>query len=440
MVKEDKDFIMIDFTGIIKRVIQKLWLIVLIGVISAGVAGVYAIYANNNQVAIPMYTSTVKLYVTGNYTAYPSTNAKTLGQSYIEDFYLLMKSRKVISQVISDLQLNMTNNELISCISKSTVTGTCMTYLSVTFPDAELSKAIVDDLLAVSSAYALEIMGMTPPKVYEEAIVPIGSYSYSSISITNYAIYGFAGGAVVALLVILVLYFADNKFRTPKQIEERMKLPVLTVTNKSINPKKKQYNNNAMQNLYGDICALKKNNEVITFFNAEHEDKLNFMKMFAEFLQEISKSVVIVDANLMYPAGNAGNGLQKCLESGVEDIESVVHEVDGIDVLDNENQVPNAVELLGGAAFEQLIGVLKEKYDYILINAPATEFTSEAKVMLDYSDVNVVVVECGKSKIETCTKLASQFNTMTGVVLTNVKLATASSDFRKTYGKYMGII
>lgn len=444
MINENKDFIVIDFTGLFKAVMKRFWIVLLIGLVGALGAGLYARYKQQNEALAPMFQSTAKIYVTGNYAATPSAGAKTLGQSFIADYFELMRSRKVLDQVISDLELNMTRSELYSCITWSSVSGTCMVYVTVTFPDPELAKEIVDELLLLTSSYAREIMGMTPPKIYEESQVPlIAANAYSSISSKKYAIYGGAAGAGVVLLLVILLFLLDNKLRTPKQLKSRMPLPMLSALINYKTQKGVKYNRIALQNLFGYLYVIKENNQVITFLSGEKEDKMELIRSFAFSLTQMKKKVIIIDANLSFTTGKNGNRLEEYLLNDSSKLSNVIYQEDDIDLIDNEEPVANAVELLSSAAFKQLISELRASYDYILINTTPTEYAADARPVLEHADACIAVVEVGKTRLGVCDKMNEQYNhdgKLTGIVITNVKLKKKSKEFKQTFGRYMGII
>ena len=114
----------------------------------------------------------------------PSGPAFSLGQSTMPNYVELMKSRPVLEGVIEKFGLNMSYSELLGCLSTSSISGTAMMTVTIVFPDPEWAKAIVDEVALESSAYALEVMGMSPPTIYEESIVatrPYNQVSYRSM-------------------------------------------------------------------------------------------------------------------------------------------------------------------------------------------------------------------------------------------------------------------
>lgn len=442
MIEENKDFLIIDFTGLFSELIRKLWIIILAGAIGAGGAWVYANQAIANEQSVPMYKSTVKLYVTGSETVIPSANAKILGQSFFEDYCEIMKSSKVTSYVIDNLSLNISKSQLVSCISTRWITNTCMAYVTVTFPDAQFAKAIVDELVRVTSAYALEIIGMTPPTVYEESIVATQAVYFASVNTTKYIIIGFAGGVMVALLGIVVFFFSDRKVRSPKQIMEKTNVPIYATFLNTKSVQADLYNNLGASRLHENLFLRHRTAQVIGFFISEKENNYSTICQYGCYLKACNKKIVIVDTRLACPENDEGDGLLNYLTGDTDSIASIVYEKDGFDQISCSQAVRNSMEYLDGGRFTELINKLKEQYDYVLLNTASIEKTSEALVVKEKTDVNLFVAECGKTTYPACKDYMKKYNDgecFSGIVLSNVKGNVKGKRFKKLFGYYFGM-
>lgn len=446
MVKESKDYIVVDFTGLIKRLFNKWWIMFLsafiCGCIAAGGAYAMSLY----RPSTPMYTSTVKLYVTANYTDSLSTSVKTLGQSYISDYYELMRSQVVLEQVNEDLNLQMKISDLKSSISKSQVANTSMMSVSVRMPEPELAKAIVDDLVVVTSAYALEILGMNPPMIYEAAQVPKNpSVFLNQISKKTIAIYGALAGGVASFVVLVVLYLLDNKVRKASHIEDYSNMNLLTLAYTAKKKKSAGYNKAAMKIFYEKLYANSKDNKKIAFVSGSREDKAYVVKEFAKFLFAIDKKVIFLDANLVeqkkLKKGEVREiGLVDYLTDEKMDLKDVLVNGEKYDKIVSGGTAMNSIELLSGERFAKLVDALAKDYDYVLISTTETDVSEEAKVVMDMADVNVAIVEIGTTKLVDMREFSEKFNSnneLFGVVLSNIKFSDSSA--KKEFGKYFNV-
>lgn len=439
MITENKEFITIDFTGLFKMLIRKFRIILLFGVLGAGITGGYARFVLNSVPDVPMYRSRIKLYITGNETLTPSANAKLLGQSFFGDYCELMKSEKVLSHVVGDLGLNMTNAQLWDCVSTKWISGTCMAYISVTFPDAPLAKAIVDDLVRVTSAYALEIIGMTPPKIYEEAVVASDALRTSDADVRKYAVLGFAVGVGLVSVLLTVLFFTDKKLRTPEQIAEKGWSPVYAVFLCGRQKKIANYDHYAMQRLYEKIYMQHNAAKTIGFFSMAKEKKEPVMEQYAKYLQAIGKKVLLLDTRLCNPVGDNGDGLLAYLQGKADDIAAIIHKKNGTDCIDCSKGVPNAIEYLDSVSFERLLAKVSSRYDYILLNTESLEKSAEAWIVRKKIEVSLLVVEAGRTSYPAYESFMETDHGISGVIFSKGKAKVRSRRFKKEYGRFFGI-
>lgn len=429
MINEEKDTIIIDFTSLIYTFFRKFWIMLLVGILGLGLGIGYAEYKKQNTLVVPIYYSTAKIYL-------PEDKTGTLTANFFE----LMDSIVVLNQVIQDLNLNMSTKQLSQCFSYRMISETSMVYLSAWFPNAELAKAIVDDLLLVNSAYAIEIIGMSPPTVYDAATVSRTAYESITVDAKKYALYGFALSFGLTCIIIMILQITNKKFYTPEQIRDKMAFPVLSVLIKAKKRNEKYYLW-ALQTLYNRI-SLESCCKVISFQSITNEEKRTVIIKFAKFLQTLNKKVVILDANLTFANGKNGNSLQKYLLDDTQELNNLLYQEDEIDIFDNEDSVVNAVELLSNGRYDKLLNILKEQYDYILVDVAPSDYAAETNIILCHSDLNLFIVEAGKTKFTLSEKIKSEYEgakIATGIVLTNVKYKK-NRGFKKTFGKYMGFL
>ena len=98
---------------------------------------------------------------------------------------------------------------------------------------------------------------------------------------------------------------------------------------------------------------------------------------------------------------------------------------------------PNPIELLGATKNKELIEALKKIYDIVILDCPPVLGLSDTLVMTRYSDINIVVVSSGKTKVEDLGDVKKAFTkakaNITGVILNKVK-SQANSYYYGYYG------
>lgn len=462
MVNETKDFITIDLTGIIKSVIKRLWVIVIGTVLVAGLAVGYSTTIKPT----PLYKSTAKLYVTGSYTATLSPSAISGGQAIMTSYYNILESRPVLNGVIANMGLNISYESLRSCISKSAISGTCMISIGLSFPDPDWAQAILNELIISSSDYAYEIMGMSPPIVYEEPTLPTRAYNIQDQTM-RYAKYGALIGAAVSLFIVLILALADDKLKDVRHVEWKAGLEV-----RGISPKPKKgtvspYMKKAMRYLYSELWSGEKEPKVVSFVSTKEREKQYIVEQFTDFLAGLKKNVVVVDTNLLNDRKDKLEELNKSVAletqgndttqeadypvkkmyledyfSGETDnIDDLIVYSDNVGYIRNSSEVFNSYELLTSEKCDALFDALREKFDCVIIDTVPFEKANDAEAVLSKADANLMVFTYGKSKGKQATALSKRLGAKNffGAVLADVKVSNTIS-FRKKFGKYIGYI
>ena len=92
----------IDLLELFQAMLHKLWLIVLLLVLGAGVA-----FGATKLFITPMYTASSEIYILTKTTSVTSLADIQMGAQITSDFAVLATSRPVVENVIKDLDLNI---------------------------------------------------------------------------------------------------------------------------------------------------------------------------------------------------------------------------------------------------------------------------------------------------------------------------------------------
>lgn len=441
-VQKTNNIIMIRVDELIHWVRRRMIWIVLAGVVCAAVGGYYA----SSMKETPMYQTTAKLYVTGVQTMVPSSGNFTLGRQVITNYVEIMESRPVMEEVIDSLELKMSPQQLKNCISQRVPGDTCILEVSISFPDAQWAKVVLDEVLVVSAEYALEVMGCTPPIVYEEATVPTAPYNTFVPPVMKYAVIGGVAGVALVGMLVLILYFLNGKFHTPGKAEDILSIPVWGVL-----PKEDKYKQGARDVFVSRLSYEAEGAKVVSFVRTTaKEASCNVMQQTFEGLQKVGKKVICVDTNLGNPmwsvlgGENADTkGLHELLIGKVNLSESI-QKAEGVpDKLLCGTKAINSGELLKSSAFCELLQQLKEEYDYIFLDVPPVQYGMDAFAVMSASDLNVWVLSAKKTKTymaKSAKKNMTAKNvTVNGLTLIDVSVRSGGHFFKKKYGSYVGL-
>ena len=223
----ENDEITIDLMDLFQVVFKKLHLVLLAGIIAALVAVLVT-----KLFMTPVYTSTTKMYVLSKQDANSAVTSSDLqaGSQLTKDYMELIKSRSVMEQVISQLQLDMSVDKLSGEITVSNTADTRILSISVENESPKLAKEIAD---AVRESASVQIMGamiMGPvaalcmkqvDKLFEGKIKPGFEMIVNNFSMGILGIF-------LALGAIVLIYILDDTIKTPDDVERYLGLTVLT--------------------------------------------------------------------------------------------------------------------------------------------------------------------------------------------------------------------
>lgn len=211
----------INLVWLFYALFRKLWLIIAVAVIFAsGMAGYTYLGIE------PTYTSSSTMLVLTKETTLTSLADLQIGSQLTKDYTILITSRPVLDQVIENLKLDMNYKQLKGKISISNPEDTRILSISVTLNDAEMAKAVVDELSKVSSVFIGDKMEVTPPKIIEEGEI---SGTKTGPNITRNAMVGFFAGALLVCAVIVVLELLNDAIHTEEDVERYLNIPTLAV-------------------------------------------------------------------------------------------------------------------------------------------------------------------------------------------------------------------
>jgi capsular exopolysaccharide synthesis family protein len=115
-----------------------------------------------------------------------------------------------------------------------------------------------------------------------------------------------------------------------------------------------------------------------------------------------NKKTIVVGSDMRKPElgryleQSVGKGLSSYL-SGYAALEAIIvaGENNGPDFIDAGKIPPNPSELLGSERMRQLVAILKENYDYIIIDTPPIGLVSDSMELFKYTDYNILIVRQG---------------------------------------------
>ena len=253
-------------------------------------------------------------------------------------------------------------------------------------------------------------------RIISAAAMPAGP-SYPKKGLFSAA--GFLASWLVGFGVVFLLEHLDNGFRTGRQVEDTLGLPLLTsipelsgtdnqVDGESLSPpdyalaRPLSVDGEALRGLRTALLLSNVDSPpraVLFSSSLASEGKTTTVLSLARSIARSGKRVVVVDADLRRPAVAKGLGISPQAglveylagEVGLDDV-LVTDEASGMDVLPTLTGAANAPDLLGSETMRTLLEKLKTDYDLVLVDSPPVLVVSDATVLGRICDKLVFVV------------------------------------------------
>ena len=185
-----------------------------------------------------------------------------------------------------------------------------------------------------------------------------------------------------------------------------------------------------------------------------HEGKSTVSFEMARSLAEAGKRVLFVDADLrksMMVARHTRErgiyGLSQLLSGQIGVEQAIYHsQLEGLDVVFSGPYPPNPTELVGQAAFKAFLDAERERYDYIIVDAPPLGLVIDAAVISSACDGAIMVINIGKVKNRAAQNVKEQLEKsgckVLGVVLNQAtrRRNTTNAAYRSRYEAYQSSI
>lgn len=165
----------------------------------------------------PTYTSTTRIYVVNQ-----ATDNKNLSADYKE----IITSNDVLSEVIKDEKLNMTEAELAKMISVDIPTDTRLISISVKAKTGQDAQVLANKVREVASKKIKNVTKVDDVTTLGEAKLPS---SPSSPNIKRNVLLGAILGGFVAIVAVLVREVLDDRVRRPEDVEDALGMALLGI-------------------------------------------------------------------------------------------------------------------------------------------------------------------------------------------------------------------
>lgn len=182
---------------------------------------------------VPQYQSTTSILLAKSNTSQGDSTSSTitstdltLNQKLISTYSALLKSESVLTEVINNLGIDKTVNQLENSITVSAKEDTEIIEIRVADQDAQLAQRIANEVAQVFiTKIAQEYYNMDNVYIVDEAKVETVPYNINHAK--DLVIFA-AVGLVIAVVYVLIANMLDTTVKSKEDIEHKLGLTVLS--------------------------------------------------------------------------------------------------------------------------------------------------------------------------------------------------------------------
>lgn len=202
--------------------VHRLWIILLAAFVAGG-----GFFAVDRISFTPQYASTATLYIlrqADSATASDASSDFSLALKVVNDCTYLLKSHTVLDEVIDQLHLDVSYEDLYDCVSTSNPEDTRILEVTVKADSPESAKRIVDQVCTIGAQRIEDAMGFQQVNLYEFGTTDPEPCNRTGL--TTFLLLAIAA-ALAAYAIFLVAFLMDDRIKTEEEIQQLLGLSIL---------------------------------------------------------------------------------------------------------------------------------------------------------------------------------------------------------------------
>lgn len=219
----DDDYDTIDLLEVLEVVRQHILIIVLVTVIAAA-AG----FGFSRFVMVPQYEASALMIVNTRQDATANVTSDQINSAtkLVSTYSIIIKSDTVLQQVISNLGLTLTYDQLKERVTVSAVDDTQVMQITVRSDNPEWARQVCEQITTISPDVILESVEAGSVKLISQAAVTPEPVSPNVMKNTAVAA---VLGLVASIGIVVLRELLDNKIKSEDDIRKYLDLPVVGV-------------------------------------------------------------------------------------------------------------------------------------------------------------------------------------------------------------------
>lgn len=179
--------------------------VVILFVVLVGILGcLYGLFIQK-----PMYKSSTSIVLISEAkdNSQLTYNDVSVNQNLVSTYSEIVESKRVLGQVINNLNLNYTYGALSNNIEVSSVTGTQIIKITVTDENSKTAMKVANEIGKVFAKEIPELYNISNVNILDTAEQPSSAYN---VNITKQSAISLLAGLVLGLGVVFVMYYFDR--------------------------------------------------------------------------------------------------------------------------------------------------------------------------------------------------------------------------------------
>ena len=373
----------------------------------------------------PKYQASINMIVNtrqDNSSTFTSDNFNS-AKNLISTYAVIIKGNTVLNEVIDKLDLDMTYTELYKMVDVADVDSTQIMQITVTDTDAERAGEIAQTIADIVPDVLVEKVEAGSCKAVSDVIIDPNKVFPQT---KKYVVLAGLLGAVVVCGVLVLAHLLHDTIVDDEDVQKKLGLPVLgliprckTMWNLFNKKNKTDGEHRTLQLItdkgmpFGYVEAYKSLRTNLDFMagsmdvhtlvitsTVPEESKSNVAVNLALTLAESGKKVALVDCDLRKPvlhrylkAGHNVKGVSNVLSNQCT-LDEALHELKEMNLtfLPAGTPPPNPSEMLSQPQMQAMVDTLRQKFDFVILDAPPVSVVTDAAVIGRYVDGAVFVV------------------------------------------------
>ena len=173
----------------------------------------------------PLYHGTTSIVLVNRNNGNTITNSDIqVNRNLVETYTQIIKSRKILSTVISQLGLTYSESVLAGNVSVSAITDTDIIRVSVSDENNQLAADIANEIARVFMEDIKTRYNLQNVSVLDEAVAESSPYN---VNIAKEIVLYILIGVVLGCAIVFVMFYFDTSIKSSTEIEEKFGLAVL---------------------------------------------------------------------------------------------------------------------------------------------------------------------------------------------------------------------